>query len=200
MIKIKRNRIFLIAVCTIALLLSVSFIRNFDNSIDTQEQFQLAMYQETVDIETETVPIAQPIIVDVKGAVEKPGVYEMKLGDRVVHAIEKANGFLQEANKNVINLALLLEDEMVIFVPITGEEEIQDLVPLISNKSSEKINVNVASNDELQKIPGIGPAKAAAIIKYREENGKFNSIGELTNVSGIGQKTVEKMTEFIEVK
>jgi competence protein ComEA len=202
MIKLKRNSFFLIAVCTIALIFSVSFIKNFDNSEARQDHFQLMIEEKQTENIAEIEMEKVKIVVDVKGAVLQPGVYEMELGDRVVHAIEKASGFLSEANKDAINLALLLVDEMVIYVPILGEEgELQQIsTTLQKSKDNGKININLATIEELQKIPGIGPAKASAIINYRDEIGKFKSVEELTNVTGIGMKTVEKMVEFIEVK
>lgn len=202
--KLKRNILFVITVCTIALIFSVSFIRNFDNSSVPDDHFEFFTATKATTIEqTSQLEIQNEkiVVVDVKGAVIKPGVYEMNRGERVVHAIEKASGFLKDANQDVINLALLLEDEMVIFVPKIGDEEVEmDGTNISTVKDNGKINVNVATAEELQQIPGIGPAKASAIISYREETGKFKSIDDLVNVTGIGKKTVDKMSEFIVVK
>lgn len=200
--KLKRNSLFLIAVGTIALIFSVSFIGNFDNSRDTTDHFQTLVIEKDIG---ETVKHIEEknekLIVDIKGAVVRPGVYEMNYGERVVHAVEKASGFLEEANKDAINLALLLEDEMVIFVPKYGDEEVEKLATIVTtSKDNGKININIATSEELEKIPGIGPAKASAIISYRDEYGKFKSVDDIVNVSGIGKKTVEKMVDFIEVK
>lgn len=199
MVKLKRNSIFLVAVCTIAMVFSVSFLRSFDNK--EVSDFQSFVEHKITEEGKDDLTIVEKIIVDVKGAVTNPGVYELIQGERVFHAIEKAGGFVEDANKNVINLALLLEDEMVIYVPSNVEEEL-GVQPMISSfsQSDGKININKATSEELQKIPGIGPAKAAAIISYREEFGKFKNIDELTRVSGIGKKTVEKIAEFIVVK
>jgi competence protein ComEA len=204
MMKLKRNIGFVIAVCTIAIIFSVSFIRNFDNSSVPDDHFQLFTEPSATTIEqasqTETLD-DKIVVVDVKGAVIKPGVYEMNLGQRVVHAIEKAGGFLKDANQDVINLALLLEDEMVVFVPKIGDDVIEiEGTNISAVKDNGKINVNAATAEELQKIPGIGPAKASAIISYRDENGKFKNIEDLIKVTGIGKKTVEKMSNFIVVK
>jgi competence protein ComEA len=204
MMKLKRNILFVIAVCTIALIFSLSFIRNFDNSSVPDDHFQLFTEPSTTTIEQASqmeILDEKIIVVDVKGAVIKPGVYEMNRGERVVHAIEKAKGFLKDANQDVINLALLLEDEMVIFVPKIGDEVVEK--GGISNstaKDNGKININAATAEELQQIPGIGPAKASAIISYRDEIGEFKNIDDLVNVTGIGKKTVEKMSDFIVVK
>lgn len=202
MLKLKRNSIFLIAVCTIALIFSVSFIGNFDNSGDTNGHFQTLIIEKDMEESVKQLEEkSEKLIVDIKGAVVKPGVYEMNRGERVVHAVEKASGFMEEANRDAINLALILEDEMVIFVPKYGDEEIEKLATTVTtSKDNGKININTATAEELEKIPGIGPAKASAIISYRDEFGKFKSVDDLVNVSGIGKKTVEKMVDFIDVK
>ncbi len=199
--KLKRNSLFLGIISVIVLFFSVSFIWNFDNSGVTEEEFQLIREPEQ-NVQTNDGELTNSkLVVDVKGAVVVPGVYEMKQGDRVVDVIKKASGFLDEANQDVINLALILEDEMVIFVPRIGEENVEQMEETISqNKANGKINLNTATAEELQEIPGIGPAKATAIISYRDEVNKFQKLDDLTNVSGIGQKTIEKLADFIEVK
>ncbi|WP_404404000.1 helix-hairpin-helix domain-containing protein [Jeotgalibacillus malaysiensis] len=132
------------------------------------------------------------IFVDVKGEVKHEGVYEMKIGDRVIDLIQKAGGELPEADMAAVNMAQKLQDEMVIMVPaisseLTGNQPVQ----------SDTININNATQSELETIPGIGPAKASAIIQYREEHGQFKSIEEIMNISGIGEKTFEKLKESI---
>ncbi len=201
MVKVKRNSLFLIAVCTIALIFSVSLFRSFDNSRVPDDSFQ-ALSNKDLALEQieEKDAVVLKMLVDIKGAVLHPGVYEIDKGDRVVHAIAKAGGFLAEANQDAINLALLLGDEMVIYVPRVGEEAVYVSHVTINEKDATKININTATTEELQKIPGIGPAKASAILSYREETGKFKNISEIVNVPGIGQKTLEKITEFIVVK
>ncbi|WP_161568270.1 helix-hairpin-helix domain-containing protein [Anaerobacillus alkaliphilus] len=202
MLKLKRNSLFLLAVCTIALVFSVSLFRSFDNSRVTEDYFQASVTTTAlVETEKETHNPSTRILVDIKGAIVDPGVYEMHLGDRVIHAIEKASGFLSEANPDMVNLALILEDEMVIYVPWKGEEEQPQITSEhVTKKDTNKININNATSEELQKIPGIGPAKASAIVTYREEAGKFKSIEDVVNVPGIGAKTLEKIAEFIVVK
>lgn len=205
MISIKRYSVFIITVFAIVLFFSVSFIRNFDNNELTEENFQNLIEQQQVETVVQNGQVDEvketTIMVDIKGAVNKPGVYEMKQGDRIISVIEKAQGFHKDANIEVINLALLLEDEMLIYVPKVGEEQVHQVstTTVVSNDNG-KININTASIEELQEIPGIGPAKARTIISYREENGKFKNPDELVQVSGIGQKTVEKMLDYIVAK
>lgn len=141
------------------------------------------------------------IVIDIKGAVEKPGVYTMTEGERVIDAIKRAGGLLPDAEENVINLAGLLKDEMVIYVPKKGEEISQPAFQAIgtSGEDDGKVRINSATSEELQKLQGIGPSKASAIIAYREENGPFKTVDDLLNVSGIGEKTLENIKDQIVV-
>ncbi len=141
------------------------------------------------------------IFVDVKGWVQKPGLYEAKDDDRVFDIIELAGGLLEEADENQINFAEKIHDEMVVYIPKIGE--IFDEVPQgtgTQSKKDEKVNLNKADNTELETLPGIGPAKAAAIIEYREQNGPYQQIEDLKKISGIGPKSFEKLQNLISVK
>ncbi|SDK52958.1 helix-hairpin-helix domain-containing protein [Sediminibacillus albus] len=134
------------------------------------------------------------IYVDVKGNVKQPGVYQIDSGKRVSDVIELSGGFLDTAEKNAVNLAQKVHDEMVIIVPEKGEETSQK-IPL--DPTEEKLRLNGAAEEELTTLTGIGPSKAAAIVQYREENGDFQQMEELLNVSGIGATTLEKIESEI---
>ena len=144
--------------------------------------------------------------VDVKGAVHKPGVYEFVVGDRVTDVIQKAGGLKEEADSKQVNMAQLVEDEMVVYIPKEGEETdaSKQIVAEKSGNTGEShsndiININKASSEELQELPGIGPSKATAIIQKREELSSFKTIDDLKEVSGIGDKTFEKLKDLITV-
>ncbi|TKD70407.1 hypothetical protein FBF83_13195 [Pseudalkalibacillus hwajinpoensis] len=147
----------------------------------------------------ETAKEPELIMVDVKGAVVQPGVYEMKSVSRVKDVITRAGGFVQDADQSQLNLAGKVADEMVIYVPVVGEVS---TMPQMGNLSegTELISINTADLNELQELPGIGPSKAEAIIQYREENGAFKAIEELQNISGIGEKTFEKLKDLISIQ
>ncbi|MBO9129575.1 helix-hairpin-helix domain-containing protein [Bacillus sp. 165] len=136
------------------------------------------------------------VMVDVKGAVAKEGVYELPQGARVIDAIAKAGGFLEKADKAKVNLASLARDEMVIYVPVQGELQEAGVVPP-SVSGEGKIAINQATAEQLQEIPGVGPSKAANIIRYREEQGAFQKLEDLLEVDGIGEKSLEKMKDYI---
>nr|WP_263325661.1 helix-hairpin-helix domain-containing protein [Neobacillus sp. Marseille-Q6967] len=156
---------------------------------------------------TEGQSIQQPehVMVDVKGQVKKPGVYESRGGERVIDLINRAGGLTENADENQVNLAEHVVDAMVIYIPAKGEEGTAAgastaNVPGSGGTSgqSSKINLNKADETELQTLPGIGPAKAAAIIEYRETNGSYKTIEDLKNISGIGDKTFEKLKDLIQ--
>jgi len=121
--------------------------------------------------------------------------------------IEKAGGLTSKANVNDINLSEKVKDEMVIIIPsiddIKKEEKIKTETNYIIPKNNEvidkKISINTASKDILMTIQGIGEKKAEAIIEYRNKNGKFNSIEEIMNVSGIGKSIFDKIKNYIKI-
>ena len=147
---------------------------------------------------TENLVESTTIYVEVKGAVLKPGVYELMEGDRVLVAIDLAGGYLPSSNSEHINHAQKVEDEMVIYVPVEGEEV--DVLATSQGENSDFVNINKADQSILTTLPGVGPAKADAIIAYREEQGGFKEKQDLMKVTGIGQKTYEKLESLITVK
>lgn len=150
----------------------------------------------------ETKQSSQEWYVDVKGAVKKGGMYQITQGMRLMDAIELAGGFTAEADQNQINFSKLLADQEIIYVPKIGEE-----IPTIhetdlnktAQEAEEKININTADSNELQQLSGIGEKRAADIVKYREENGSFQAVEDLTKVSGIGEKTLENLKDSITI-
>lgn len=141
-------------------------------------------------------------VVDVKGAVTNPGIYEVAKNMRVQNAIDLAGGLLQNAETRHINFAQHVTDQMLLYIPVVGEEIVD--IPYTQPNSpveegTSKININTATDLELQALPGIGEKKALQIINYRTENGSFSTIEELMEVSGIGQKTFDTLKESITV-
>lgn len=154
--------------------------------------------------------------IDLKGAIKKPGVYSAKKGMRLMDIIELAGGFMENANQLPINLALRIEDQMVIYIPVVGEEipyneavqsrsnEIGTPSTIHSEKGSdgtveERVNLNTADVNELQTLNGIGLKKAEMIVQYRMENGIFQAIEDVQNISGIGAKIFEGLKEQVTV-
>jgi len=186
--------IILIALCV--LVFFVFGKENEHNELKTVNT-QAAMQEANKESEHGTKKEGATVFVDVKGAVVHQGVYEINKLARVKDVIALAGGFTKEADQTKINLAAKVRDEMVIYVPRIGEE---GEVLTSGGTEGEKVNINQATIDELQTLQGIGPAEAAAIIAYREENGPFEKIEDLLNVSGIGEKSLEKIKEQIAVQ
>lgn len=139
------------------------------------------------------------IFVDIKGEVKNPGVYQMKVGDRVKDAVEAAGGLTEEADSQKVNLAKRLEDQMVIVVPKVGEEAEEIPAGETRNEATKegKVNINTATVEELKTLKGVGEKKAEAIIEYRKKNGSFQTKEDLMKVRGIGKKLFESFQERI---
>jgi competence protein ComEA len=144
--------------------------------------------------------VTNEIFVDVKGAVKNPGIYKAVTGERVNDLIIRAGGFTKEAEEESVNLAQKVADEMVVYVPVEGEEGIAAPPSIADARAEEVININVAEKEDFEKLPGIGPSKAEAIVVYRTEHGPFKTIEELKEVSGIGDGTFAKLKESISVR
>lgn len=146
-----------------------------------------------------TLPSATPepdLLVHVSGAVVRPGVYTLGEGARVLDAIEAAGGPTSEGLVHQLNLAAPLEDGVQVRVPIEGET-VQPIGP--DPNTSSQINVNRASAQELERLTGIGPAIASAIVSYRDDHGSFSSAEELLEVPGIGPAKLEMFIDQVVV-
>ena len=166
--------------------------------------------KEKIEDEKENISNKE-ITVYVSGEVNKSGVVTLKEGDRLAVAVEKLGGTTKKADLNNINLAIRVKDEEHYIIPKIGEAKQEDLKDVnntkdienaeIKNenteKDSSKININTATLEELDKLPGVGEATANKIISHREENGQFKNIEDIKNVNGIGDKKFEKMKELI---
>jgi competence protein ComEA len=172
-------------------------------------------------------PTKAPLAVHVIGAVPRPGLYEFAEGSRVQDAIDAAGGLLTEANADALNLAALLQDGQQLAIPYADGREVssqsETTVELPSSESNvppsdgssfdspsdtgssvggpttELVNINTATFDELNALPSIGPTTAQKIIDYRTENGPFSTIEDIMNVSGIGTATFEDIKDLITV-
>ncbi|MCG1029991.1 ComEA family DNA-binding protein [Virgibacillus halodenitrificans] len=137
------------------------------------------------------------IMVDIKGAVAKPGVFEMPVESRVNDAIKLAGGFTADADQSQVNLAQKVQDEMIINIPVIGGETLTQ--GEVSSIQTEKLSINYATQEEIETLNGIGPAKAQAIIQFREEHGFFSTAEDLLQVPGIGEKTLNNFIDDIQV-
>ena len=172
------------------------FFSKKEESIEETEIVVTTVLAEKAEVSTtqETV-----IFVDIKGAVKNPGVYQMKVGDRVKDALDAAGGLTDEADSQKVNLAKRLEDQMVIVVPKVGEEAEEIPAGATSKEEAKegKVNINTATVEELKTLKGVGEKKAEAIIEYRKKNGSFQTKEDLMKVRGIGKKLFESFQERI---
>lgn len=200
------------------------YLKNSTEEISNQN-LEINNTQESNQTNETKKETQETIIVHVSGAVNIEGIVELDSGSRIANAIEKAGGVKENADMTDINLAYPLEDGMKIHIPTKEETSannentsIESYVTSSSggvnskestnstqgnsttNTSSKKVNINTASQEELDSLPGIGPSIATKIIDYREQNGKFNSIEEIKEVSGIGDAKYDKIKDSITVK
>ena len=219
---LKDNKVIIVIICIIIIIFLCVFFytrSNLENEYTELDNYN--MLQNETNIKQEQEDISK-IFIHVTGAVNNEGVVEIKEGSRIADAVDAANGFTEDADISQINLAYQLEDGQKIYIPsindekINGEEKvlkkeyitdeagddiiIEDETSNIKSKEDEKININTAEQSELEEIPGVGKATAQKIIEYRKTNGKFKSIDDIKNVSGIGDSKFENMKEKICVK
>lgn len=142
------------------------------------------------------------VTIYISGEVNSPGVVTIDSDKRLSDAVGELGGLTNDADFNKINLAMKIEDEKHYIIPKIGEEleannEEPETDGSFDNKDSNKININTATIQELDSLPGVGEATANKILNYRQENGKFKSIEEIKNVNGIGDKKYEDLKEVI---
>jgi competence protein ComEA len=186
------------------------FSQQGEDPADTEDIFSVtAKEAEMEQSVNESAAEPEIIKVDVKGAVKSPGIFTAQAGDRVIDLISSAGSFTEKADTDKVNFAQIIEDQMVIYVPEIGEEDKGNLENIQVGTSGDAVtkgtsgglvNLNTATQEDLQTLTGIGPSKADAILEYRETVGKFKEVDELKQVTGIGDKTFERLRDSISVK
>lgn len=168
--------------------------------------------QEEISNQEETIEDVEIILVHITGEVKNMGVVELEKGARIIDAVNKAGGFTEYADTEEVNLAYELSDGIQIYIPGKKEDIDNSERKYITTNSGDNvvmeekrmeesnnilININEATQTELETLPGIGPSIALKIISYREKEGKFLTIEDIKNVSGIGDNKFEKIKELI---
>ena len=139
------------------------------------------------------------IYVQVSGAVEHPGVYQLPEGSRIFEAVELAGGMTDAADINALNQAELLCDGQMIYVYAIGEKELAGDETDAEPEDDGLVNLNTASREQLMTLPGIGASKAESIIAYRKEHGAFETIEDIMNIEGIKEGVFSKIKDHIKV-
>lgn len=185
--------LFILLVCFLL------FNNGGDEGIEMIENVSLETEVESEEVETEVDSLPDTVFIEVKGAVKNPGVYEIARDARVTNVLEMAQ-ILPTADLNPINQSQKVFDEMVIYIPLEGEEIGAEFASDSHSKDvSDTININTAEVNDLTTLNGIGEKKAALIVEHRETNGLFMKKEDLMNISGIGEKTFESLESYITI-
>ena len=182
---------------------------DFENNVGNVENIENVVQDEIVEE-------LEKIVVHISGQVANPGVISLDEGSRLIDAINLSGGLTSKADISKVNLAYILEDAQKIYIPsIEDKDETMYISEdsgntgvvtsgngQTSTKKEEKlmVNINTANEEQLEQLPGIGTSIATRIVEYRKENGKFNSIEDIKNVSGIGDAKFNKIKDNICVK
>ena len=223
----KKQKIIIILIGIILIIAFLYYTYAKDENMILSEELEVTNTTESTE-ESENIAEEkqETIVVHVSGAVNKEGIVELEENSRISDAIDKAEGLKENADTKNINLAFKLEDGMKIYIPTTEEtaEEmaqegkddktqnyitssggvVQGEKDSTTTTSGEQktgmININTATQTELETLPGIGPSTSLKIVNYREENGDFQSIEQIKEVSGIGDAKYENIKDLICVK
>ncbi len=174
----------------------------YDRIAPPPSGLKLKVENSRAKVGSEANPSSKEIYVQLSGAVNNPGVYKVRKGCRLFELIKFAGGLTSDADGNAVNLARVVKDGEKIYIPRIGEGNENRMglshdANLSLKGGSGLINVNTASKEELEKLPGIGKVIAERIIKYRKEHGFFSAPSDLLGVKGIGKKKLEKIRSMI---
>ena len=194
-----------------------------DEVIDDVEEKIEEGTENVEDFENEVINDNEKIYVYITGEVNNPGIVVLPIGSRIVDAIDCSGGITQKADIMKVNLVYMLQDGMKVNIPSSIELKNNPNFEYITMSSGDEkndsniknattvdtksesafkvsnVNINTATQTELETLPGIGPSLALKIINYRKENGKFKSIEELKSVNGIGENKYEEIKKYIYV-
>ena len=202
----RKDKIIMGLIIVVVALFANNYVKNNEDDLLKSEISLLDTSSDALSPadEDENVEIDE-MKVYISGEISKEGVYEFEDGDRLDDLIKKAGGLTENANAKDLNLAMKLEDEMKIYIPSIYEissDNTADTIPIITSdskdSSKDKININKASKEELMSLPNIGDKRADSILEYRESN-KFETIEDIKNVNGIGDKFYQSLKDLITV-
>lgn len=207
-----KNVIIIILVIIIIIVYNKFIMQNDEITIENIAEEQ---ENKTEILQENNSTTEENIVIYITGEIKKEGIYELPENSRIADAIEKAGGINEQADLTQINLAYKLQDGMRIYIPkkaelnqennIKTEDKTETIITKGDTKETEntqtnkKININKATQAELETLPGIGTSTAEKIIKYRTENGNFKKKEDIMNVSGIGENKYQKIKDLINV-
>lgn len=192
-----------LAIAALAIFVIIIFIFIYIkfNNIDNSDNLYLSDPSQNTNTENSANMESKKIIVHISGCVVNEGIVELSEGARINDAINSAGGYTLDADLNKLNLAYPIKDGEKIYVPsINDDEDISTLLsssPSANSNNSNLININTATQAELETLSGIGPSTALKIIQYRKDNGDFDSIEDIKNVPGIGDSKFNNIKNSI---
>ena len=217
MLNQKQKMIAVIGIAVVVIIVGYYYI-NSTKGVYEHKEVQNFIENDEETNEEENAEEIKTILVHVTGAVEKSGVVKVKENARINDAIEAAGGVTDDADLSDVNLAYIIEDGQKIYIPSKNDKKVESIeeksgIIIITESSgnnvikedtenevkNQKVNINKADIDELMSLQGIGEATACKIIEYRALNGKFKSIEELKNVSGVGDAKYNAVKDYITV-
>ena len=160
-------------------------------------------YNESLELNKDISP---EIVVHITGSIQNPGIVTIPEGSRIIDVISSAGGVTPDADFSKINLAYIVSDAQKIYIPSVNDNfnesnYISDLPgENVLEDSSTSININTASQSELETLPGVGPSTALKIIDYRSKNGNFKKVEDIMNVPGIGESKFNNLKDYITTK
>ena len=213
----KQRKIIIIIGVIVAFLIVFIIYKNAETRDYIEQDDSQMMFQNTDEKsqnkDNQIKESTEQIIVHIAGEVNAPGIVSLNEGGRIEDAIKLAGGLTENADISNVNLAYVLDDGVKIIIPKKGtENESEEIIKEDAGKGIiledgfevgkkiELININKATQEELEKLSGVGASLAEKIIDYRNKNGKFSNIEDIKNVSGIGESKFNSIKDFICVK
>ncbi len=221
--KLNKKHKIIIIISTIMVIGLGYYVYSKENSKNEMSDLQV----EEGNIENnQSIKEEKKIKVHISGAIKNEGVFELDENSRIIDVIQQAGGLTEQSYTKHINLAEMLEDGSKIYIPTKEEienqkkqneeqenkkdiETFKNTITINQNENNQnykstnqkikKININTATQEELDSLPGVGASTANKILNYRKENGKFKTKEDIKNVSGIGESKFNKIKDLIEV-
>ena len=214
--QINNKKIIITVLLIVGFIIALSIYMIYTNNSNEIDIANMIMQEEIIENDTDNLVTNSTgeevkMIIHISGEVKNPGIVTLEIGSRIMDAIKKAGGTTKEADLTQVNLAYELQDGQKVYIPnkkekvteyiteSSGNNVIVDGKNISNNNegNDSKVNINTANLNELDSLPGIGPALAQRIIDYREQNGNFQSIEDLQNVKGIGDSKFSDIKDNI---
>lgn len=185
----------------IVMFLLVSYIRDGRSSLNKNNSESIFVDSSTVTVGNQIEVPSKEIVVEIKGEIKNPNIYKLNEESIIEDVINKAGGITSSADISKINRAEKLKNHQLILIPNINDKVTSSVSTNQGSNSSSPslVNINTATESELDTLPGVGPSRAKDIIKYREENGGFKTIEDLKNIKGIGESSFEKLKDMVTI-